>query len=236
MEKGICNFPLVACRKEANERSEMVTQLLYGESYEVIESDGAWMKIKADRDAYESWIDIKLHTPVENDSPDRYPIPDVFSTIALDNSTNIIVPGGSLSNVKLAIDTSQDAIINTALGYLNAPYLWGGKSIWGVDCSGFVQVVYQIHGFDLSRDAYQQAELGESVEFNNLIEPGDLAFFAKADEKISHVGICIDSEKIIHASGKVRIDKFDHHGIFNVDTQKYTHELRLIKRIKKAVI
>ena len=88
---------------------------------------------------------------------------------------------------------------------------------------------------NISRDAYQQAELGESVEFNELIEPGDLAFFAKEGEKISHVGICIGDEKIIHASGKVRIDKLDHHGIYHSELQKYTHELRIIKRIQKAV-
>lgn len=236
MEKGICNFPLIACRKEANERSEMVTQLLYGESYEVLENTGDWLRIKADRDKYESWIDVKLHGAISDETLTLYPIREVMTTLTMEDSTKLIIPGGSLSTEEqLSID-SKNSIIDTAKGYLNAPYLWGGKSIWGIDCSGFAQVVFQIHGIDIQRDAYQQADMGESVEFNNLIEPGDLAFFAKAEEKISHVGICLDNEKIIHASGKVRIDKLDHHGIFNVDTQKYTHELRIIKRIKKAVI
>ncbi len=236
MEKGICNFPLIACRKEANERSEMVTQLLYGESYEVLENTGDWLRIKADRDKYESWIDVKLHRAISDETLTLYPIREVMTTLTMEDSTKLIIPGGSLSTEEqLSID-SKNSIIDTAKGYLNAPYLWGGKSIWGIDCSGFAQVVFQIHGIDIQRDAYQQADMGESVEFNNLIEPGDLAFFAKAEEKISHVGICLDNEKIIHASGKVRIDKLDHHGIFNVDTQKYTHELRIIKRIKKAVI
>lgn len=235
MEKGICNFPLIACRKEPNERSEMVTQLLFGESYEVVDNNASWLKIKADRDDYVSWIDIKLHSPALNEIVQRYPIQETFATIVKDDLNKLMVPGGSLS-IEKSLANNDKSIVDTALGYLDAPYLWGGKSIWGIDCSGFTQVVYQIHDIDLSRDAYQQAEWGESVEFNSLIEPGDLAFFAKADEKISHVGICIDTEKIIHAAGKVRIDKLDHHGIFNVDTQKYTHELRLIKRIKKAVV
>jgi len=235
MDKGICNFPLIACRKEPNERSEMVTQLLFGESYELIDENDLWLKIKADRDDYESWIDKKLHSPGLNDSVDRYPVQEVFATIVKDDLNKLVVPGGSLSTEK-SLAIGDNSIIDTALGYKGAPYLWGGKSIWGIDCSGFVQVVFQIHDIDLSRDAYQQAEWGDNVEFNNLIEPGDLAFFAKTDEKISHVGICMDNEQIIHAAGKVRIDKLDHHGIFNVDTKEYTHELRLIKRIKKAVI
>ncbi len=233
MEKGICNFPLIACRKEANERSEMVTQLLYGESYSVISRNDQWVNIKADRDEYESWIDLKLHSPLIDKGNTLYPVHETFTSIVGEDSHELIVPGGSLTILNKTVK-NETSLIDTALGYLSAPYLWGGKSIWGIDCSGFVQVVFQIHGINISRDAYQQAELGEAIEFNELIEAGDLAFFSKENEKITHVGICLGDEKIIHASGKVRIDKLDHNGIYNVDTQKYSHDLRIIKRIKKA--
>jgi hypothetical protein len=233
MENGICNFPLVACRKEANERSEMVTQLLYGESYIVLEDTGDWLRIKINRDDYEAWMDKKLHTEYTESTESLYPVLRPFFNFTNDKSQELVLPGAALIKVKQK-EESDFSIVTTALAYLDAPYLWGGKSIWGLDCSGFTQAVFQIHGINILRDAYLQAEEGEAVEFNNLIEPGDLAFFAKADEKIYHVGICLDDERIIHASGKVRFDKLDHLGIYNKDLQKYTHELRLIKRIKKA--
>lgn len=234
MTKGICKYPLIACRREANERAEMVSQLLYGESYDILEDKGDWLNIKTHRDGYESWIDVKLHSPYPNSQTDTFVLSQPFNSFEI-NGASTLLPGASLVDSNTIEIAEPISIESTALSYLNAPYLWGGRSIWGIDCSGFVQVVFQIHGMDISRDAYQQAELGESIEFNELIEKGDLAFFSKADEKISHVGICLGDGKIIHASGSVRIDKLDHHGIFNDDMQVYTHELRIIKRIKKTV-
>lgn len=235
MSKGICKYPVVACRRDANERSEMVSQLLYGERYQVILDTGEWMQIKSDRDGYESWIDCKLHTAFDKNEDDQIILPLPFNRIKNKDGNDLMLPGASLVDRSMWSENKAGDLIQTALSYKDAPYLWGGRTCWGIDCSGFVQVVYQIHGFDISRDAYQQAELGESIEFNDLIEPGDLAFFAKDEEKISHVGICLGDEKIIHASGKVRIDKLDHLGIYNSDLKKYTHKLRLIKRINTAV-
>ena len=234
MIKGICSYPLVACRREPNERSEMVSQLLYGESYEIIEEQNSSIKIRNLRDSYASWIDRKLHSPFINNGKESYVAREAFNEISDASGIKLIVPAASIIQGKEKVELSEASLIDSALKFLGAPYLWGGKSIWGMDCSGFVQVVFQIHGMDLSRDAYQQAELGEIVEFNDLIEAGDLAFFSKENESISHVGICISKEKIIHASGKVRIDKLDHHGIFNEESQRYSHQLRIIKRIKKA--
>jgi cell wall-associated NlpC family hydrolase len=225
----------VACRREANERSEMVSQLLYGECYDVLEDKGDWLHIKNQRDGYESWIDSKMHT--ENNPHQTFKSILALPYQVIKNAAGLeqLLPGGSLIESVDQGYLNETQIVDTAMSYLNAPYLWGGKSIWGIDCSGFVQVVYQIHGMDIQRDAYLQAEQGLNIEFNELIEAGDLAFFSKMDEKISHVGICLGDGNIIHASGKVRIDKLDHHGIFNNETKKYSHELRLIKRIKKAV-
>ena len=234
MINGICKYPLVACRREANERSEMVTQLLYGEIYEIIDENPSWIKIKSLRDRYESWIDRKLHTPLIENLKVNFIASEPFNEVN-EKGNIMIVPGASIIYSDEKRLKNSNNLIESALKFLGAPYLWGGKSIWGVDCSGFVQVVFQIQGIDLSRDAYQQAELGETIEFNDMILPGDLAFFSKGDDKISHVGICLNKEQIIHASGKVRIDKLDHHGIYNVDSQTYSHQLRIVKRIKKAV-
>lgn len=234
MIQGICIYPLVACRREPNERSEMISQLLYGESYDVIEEINSWIKIKNHRDNYESWIDKKLHSPFSGSSQQHFIAGETFNEITDASGKKLIVPGASILPSKEKETFASESLIETALKFLGAPYLWGGKSVWGLDCSGFVQVVFQIHRMNISRDAYQQAEQGEVVAFNDLIEAGDLAFFSKENESISHVGICISKEQIIHASGKVRIDKLDHLGIFNEENQSYSHQLRIIKRIKKA--
>ena len=115
--------------------------------------------------------------------------------------------------------------------YLNAPYLWGGKTPFGIDCSGFTQMVYKLNGFALPRDAYQQAEIGETLSFVEEAEPGDLAFFDDDEGNIIHVGMVLEQGTIIHASGKVRIDALDHQGIYNKELKNYSHKLRLIKKI-----
>ena len=126
---------------------------------------------------------------------------------------------------------SKDKIAEDALMYLNAPYLWGGKSPFGIDCSGFTQIVYKINNIVIPRDAYQQAKLGEGYSFLEEAEAGDIAFFDNDEGKIIHVGILVGKNKIIHASGKVRIDTLDHQGIFNKETNSYSHKLRIIKTL-----
>ncbi len=122
-------------------------------------------------------------------------------------------------------------LIETAIPYLNTPYLWGGKSPFGIDCSGFTQMVYKLNGYKLFRDASQQATQGEALSFIEESEPGDLAFFDNDEGKITHVGIIMEDNYIIHAHGKVRIDRLDHSGIFNYEMRNHTHRLRVIKRI-----
>ncbi|HAV55466.1 MAG TPA: hydrolase Nlp/P60, partial [Aequorivita sp.] len=125
----------------------------------------------------------------------------------------------------------KEHIIETALLYLNSPYLWGGKTPFGIDCSGFTQMVYKLNGYKLLRDASQQATQGEALSFIEESEPGDLAFFDNEEGKITHVGIIMKENYIIHAHGKVRIDRLDHSGIFNYEMRGHTHKLRVIKRI-----
>jgi cell wall-associated NlpC family hydrolase len=142
------------------------------------------------------------------------------------NTQNYEFEGLKISGVK-----SKSDLINTAYMYLNAPYLWGGKSVFGIDCSGFTQMVYKLNGYKLLRDAAQQASQGEVLSFIEESEPGDLAFFDNEEGKIIHVGIMLENNYIIHASGKVRIDRLDHLGIYNAELNRHTHRLRVIKKI-----
>ena len=126
---------------------------------------------------------------------------------------------------------AKDNLIQTAFLYLNTPYLWGGKSPFGIDCSGFTQMVYKLNGYRLLRDASQQATQGEALSFIEESEAGDLAFFDDREGNINHVGIIMPDNYIIHVDGKVRIDRLDHTGIFNREKRNYTHQLRVIKKI-----
>jgi cell wall-associated NlpC family hydrolase len=142
------------------------------------------------------------------------------------NTSNFDFEGTKVSGIK-----NKSSLLNTAYMYLNAPYLWGGKTPFGIDCSGFTQMVYKLNGYHLLRDASQQASQGEALSFIEESEAGDLAFFDNEEGKITHVGIIMDNNYIIHASGKVRIDRLDHLGIYNAESNKHTHKLRVIKKI-----
>lgn len=255
---GICNLSIVPCRKEPSDRSEMVTQLLFGEHFHILEVADSWCRIKIAYDNYECWIDKKQFLPIEQhtydilNSTDDYCSNDLVQIIS-DDKTSMLFPiviGSTLPNFDISecvignqsytyegahitghLPFSKIGILETAMMYLNTPYLWGGKTPFGIDCSGFTQMVFKLNGIKLKRDAYQQAEQGEILSFVEEAEPGDLAFFDNEEGKIVHVGIVIDDNKIIHASGKVRVDGFDHQGIFNNDKKDYSHRLRLLKRI-----
>ncbi len=246
MEFGIALNPLIPGRKEGSDRSEMVTQLLFGELYTVLEAKEKWVFIQNEADGYQCWIDKKQHYPLGAEGYRKLKEAEYqISAEALGETKGMIrVPFGSRVNYSVPFSMSgiSDFIGVTAKMehrdieryaklFLEAPYLWGGKSVLGIDCSGFCQVVYSACGIDLPRDAYQQAELGETVEFLEEAKSGDLAYFDNKEGKITHVGILLDRNEIIHASGKVRIDKIDHEGIFHAELNEYTHKLRIVKRI-----
>lgn len=255
---GICNLSIVPCRKEPSDRSEMVTQLLFGEHFEILEEQGSWSRIRIAYDDYECWIDKKQYLPIQQHTFDLIDTTEIYCSnelvqVITDNKTKQLIPlviASSLpgfDNGECAVENhsfsydgafitgnlpfTKMGIIEIAMLYLNAPYLWGGKTPFGIDCSGFTQMVYKLNGIKLSRDAYQQAEQGETLSFVEEAEAGDLAFFDNEEGRIVHVGIVLENNKIIHASGKVRIDGFDHQGIFNNDKKDYSHKLRLLKRI-----
>ncbi len=250
MEYGISNLAIIPMRKEAHEQSEMVSQLLFGEVYEIMERTDKWVRIIAAHDGYEGWISFNQVTAIDEHeylqfSTDTLLTNKVISAIVKEaDGTLVYIPfGSSLLGIKdgfLKIGTARYEINNiasagldiiaTAQSFLNTPYLWGGRTHFGIDCSGLVQAVFRQRSLTLKRDAYLQAEQGTVVDFLPEAKAGDVAFFDNEDGRIVHVGIMINNEQIIHASGRVKIERIDGQGIYSEEFKRYTHKLRIIKR------
>lgn len=243
MSKGICHLSTIPMRAETSSKSELVSQLLMGETYTILDETPDWVKIKTDWDAYEGWINSgqvfqydTIHpTRLITSSPVSYVIDKGNRVLSMGSELAIEKAGYMLrheaSPVEISAQNSDLDPVHLANSFLGTPYLWGGRTFMGIDCSGLVQVVAKAKHKAIFRDAKDQAQLGETVGFVEQVLPGDLAFFANEDEKIIHVGMLISPTQIIHAHGWVRIDSFDSQGIFREDTGKYTHRLSLIKRI-----
>lgn len=255
---AICPLSQVPVRIEPSDRSEMVTQILFGETFSILEERGNWLLVSLHLDNYEGWIDRKQSLPVSDEFIEKlinnsnHIITDKTAECYCksDSTFMIVGKGGHLPlfagntfhlgtkayttiNKSKAISRkfSASKVAAVAMDYLNVPYLWGGRSIMGIDCSGLVQVVYHMCGLDLPRDSAQQSIAGEVIDFVDEATPGDLAFFDNPAGEIIHVGIIIEPGKILHASGQVKIDKIDHNGIYSLDQGIYTHSLRIIKRL-----
>jgi gamma-D-glutamyl-L-lysine dipeptidyl-peptidase len=256
MSFGICSLSVIPCRKEPSSTSEMVTQLLFGETYTIIEEGEDWLQITTNFDNYPCWISVKQHTPLTDSDCKLLNGITLSSELVqvvnqADNSSVFpITIGATLPNFKngkceigklkfafegqtsdSSVKKSIREIQSTAYLFLNAPYLWGGRSPFGIDCSGFTQLVFKLNGYMLPRDASQQVEIGSPLSFVEEAEAGDLAFFDNEEGNIVHVGIVLENQQIIHASGCVRIDRFDHYGIFHSENKKYSHMLRVIKKV-----
>ncbi len=252
---SICNLSLVPVRRDPSDKSEMTSQLLFGELVEVVDKLENWRKVRIFYDDYVGWVDKKQILPItEDDMLTIRASPDIISTdlfqIIIWNQNQVcpIVIGSSLprySNHKFHIGQTEysfdgnaadcrepqtQRMIEHAYMFLNSPYLWGGRSPLGIDCSGFTQMVYKLCGLFLKRDAWQQAEQGETIKELEFAKQGDLAFFQNPEGRVSHVGLILPGSNIIHASGKVRIDKLDKQGIYNEEMKGYSHKLSLIKR------
>lgn len=248
MQYGVCNLSLVPLRQDPSDVSEMTSQILYGECFEILEHQKKWSRIKLAFDGYEGWLDNKQFVEVsekeykslEKAEP-KYAGDLVEFVHDAKGQLLPIVLGASLHALNIlhhmhdghTIRGKQPKsnLLKTAFSYLNSPYLWGGKSPFGIDCSGFTQMVYKINGHQLFRDASQQATQGEVLSFIEESEPGDLAFFDNDEGAIIHVGIIMEDNYIIHAHGKVRIDRLDQSGIYNSEKNAHTHKLRVIKKI-----
>lgn len=248
MQYGVCKLSLVPLRLEPSDKSELVSQVLYGDFFKVLEQRKSWSKIRLAFDSYEGWIDNKQYSGILEEQYNSLQASNPKLSIDLvefiqdeNNQLHPILLGSSLNalsilNHKHDGNTTggiqpKEHLLETAFLYLNSPYLWGGKTPFGIDCSGFTQMVYKLNGYKLLRDASQQATQGEPLSFIEESEPGDLAFFDNNEGHIIHVGIIMSDNYIIHAHGKVRIDRLDHYGIYNVDKKMHTHKLRVIKKI-----
>ncbi|MDO1511686.1 NlpC/P60 family protein [Maribacter confluentis] len=249
MQYGICHLSIIPVRSTPDEVAEMVTQLLFGEHFKVLESRKNWSRIKTLFDKCEGWIMNNQLVFIPEDE---------FNTLKeckeeklaaelityVEDEHKILTPiliGSSIPNtpsLPLSFDgvitsekQSKDNIVRTALLYLNSPEVKGGRTPFGIDAAGFAQMVYKINGYKLLRTAERQSTQGDALSFVEESEAGDLAFFDNSSGSIDHVGIIMENNYVIHVHGKVRIDRLDHTGIFNNDLRTYTHQLRVIKKV-----
>lgn len=276
MPHGICTLPLIPLRSEPSERSEMISQILFGELFEVLKTDDSWSQIRILSDNYVGWCTRKMLQFLPDALFEKYrqEVPVLTNGVISpcfklgDTQPQLFLPAGSrlyfteleagrfqiMQNCSTDLSTMEnttwsihpslissnhnqtnDDIVSTASLFINAPYLWGGKSILGMDCSGFVQIVFSIHGYSLPRDAREQALFGEVVADLTQSRSGDLAFFTNSNGAVVHVGILTEGQQIIHASGNVHFDRVDSQGIYSEVLGKYTHHLHSIKRIIPAM-
>ncbi|MBT1703502.1 C40 family peptidase [Chryseosolibacter indicus] len=257
IDYGVSRLSVIPVRKETADQSEQVTQLLFGDDYEVLEQtkDRKWLRIRINFDQYEGWIDARQHHSISREhfeyiSRAEFKISLDLSSSLLYNKTPLPILIGSIIPItgaelfkmeeqfafngdskSLGQKREFDFLRSIATKYINAPYLWGGKSPFGIDCSGFVQMVFKICGYKLLRDASQQANQGKSVKAFEEAEPGDVTFFRNNENKIVHTGIILNDHRIIHASGRVRIDQLTTEGIVNSETKAVSHQLSHIRRI-----
>ncbi len=249
----VCMVAVSPMRKEAAHRSEMVSQLLFGEQAEVLEQSGSFTRVRCCYDQYEGWCQTS-----QLQETDR--LPEKSGPLLCAGWTNHLSVNGSDMQVSMGTPLSlfdnkgtlemgpyrftytgqrwdaaaapftEPLIKQVAYTFLHTPYLWGGRAVFGIDCSGYVEKVYRFFKKRLPRDAYQQAEPGEIVGFLQEAVCGDLAFFDNEEGRITHVGLMLNASTIIHSSGKVRIDRIDQAGIVHAETGERTHRLRIIKR------
>ena len=254
MKYAFVNVPAAPVRRKPMHRKEMINQLLFGEAVQVLKTKGdLWVKIRGLHDGYEGWI---TNTLIEEADELTATTTSSFATMGLLDALTvenkkINIPVGSslpfftegkgkLGKTEYAFAgkvckrdeqlPSAELVKELTQPWLNAPYLWGGRTPLGVDCSGFMQVVFKFMGIDMPRDAWQQAQTGRPVKKFSEVRTGDRALFS-SKEDITHVGILLDSGEIIHASGKVRIDAIDKKGIISAETGKRTLRLRAVRRV-----
>ncbi|GAA4319137.1 C40 family peptidase [Mucilaginibacter gynuensis] len=251
MEYGICNLAVVPLRAEPNERSEQVSQVLFGEAFEILEWQEHWVQIITAYDNYKGWIARLQVNPLGHIAYKQIKnghVPQTHRAITqawkkADNSVLYLPVGSSLvflegDRCKIGHETftivgeigASTNIATTAKSFLNSPYLWGGRTHLGIDCSGFTQSVFKLHDIKIDRDASQQAKQGTEVTDLKTVKLGDLAFFENKDARIIHVGIMLDQKHIIHASGRVKIELFDEKGIYSEEQKRYTHKFCIMKR------
>lgn len=233
MEKYYSSVSVSPMRAEISEKSEMISQILYGETCEILETEGNFSKIKMDFDDFEGWVNSSI-LKKQNPEISKNVISQTFGEFDLPEGKSLLSIGSEIGiETENLVDKTnlRKSLVETAKKFLNVPFLWGGRSFFGVDESGFVQLIYKIHGINLSRKPAQQSLLGTARDFVEESEAGDLAFFEDSEGNIVHVGLVLSPFEIIHANGKVRIDSLDFSGIYNAEQNKHTHKLRFVKTV-----
>jgi hypothetical protein len=252
METFICENVFVPLRIGPTHKSEMLSQVLFGEKYRIIDEAGHWLKVETLFDNYSGWID-KNH--LQHSLDEGNSVGQILNRSVLcykNDKTKLVLEAGCEiydpdfekkiflignntytfdSNLPIADFNSKETLADTAMRFINSPYIWGGRIPSGIDCSGFTQLVYKLHGVKIARDSWQQAEQGKVVSFMEETMPGDLVFFDDESGKIVHVGLILSEGLVIHASGRVRLDIIDHQGIYKKEINRYSHKLRTIRRI-----
>jgi cell wall-associated NlpC family hydrolase len=252
MERYICENVFIPLRSGPSHRSEMLSQILFGERYTIQDKAGTWVKIESQFDKFTGWVDYNhLQTTVDEDNKQSFILNKALPCFKNDKTKLVLEPGCEIfdpdfennkfytgNNVYTAnkdFDRNyvsvKETVTDTAMKFVNSPYIWGGRIPSGIDCSGFTQLVYKIHGRTLPRNSSNQINEGTIIDFIDEAVPGDLVFFDNERGNITHVGMIISKGLVIHASGLVRIDTIDHQGIFKKETGAYSHHLRMIKRI-----
>ena len=248
MEYGICNLSIAPMRNENSHKSELISQLLYGDCFKVISKKKEWLQITTITDDYSGWIDYKQSQLItKSEAEDISFTINSYSSSLVDyietseNKLISLVLGSNVGATKflghgfkgsfIKGKKPKSNLLKTASLYLHSPYLWGGKTPMGIDCSGLTQMIYRINGYNIPRDAAQQVKLGETLSFIDESEVGDLAFFDDEDDNIIHVGLLLGNNYILHAHGEVRIDRIDQTGIYNVKSKRHSHNLRIIKKL-----
>ena len=249
MEYAICLLPAVPMRAMADHRAEMVSQLLFGETCRVLQRRERWCQVKGSADGYEGWVDAKQLTALTEAEYGEALLWDGVTDIPMDllllDGAPMRVPmgsslpkggkatlaGHSVAYVSDGDEEERPGVQEVAILMHGAPYLWGGKTVFGTDCSGLVQTVMKVCGTALPRDAAQQACVGTPVERFEDMEEDDLVFFQNEEGRVVHVGICCGNGEIIHSSGRVRIDLLDERGIRDRWTGEYSHRFHSIRRV-----
>ncbi len=252
MQQFICENVFVPLRAGPSHRSEMLSQVLFGEKYIILGEIGKWMKIETTFDHYRGWIDTShLQHSGDVENIKGMVLSRSLPCFRSDGTKLVLEAGCEIYNpdfekrtfsagtslytacpeFKPSWVSTSEGLTDSAFSFINSPYIWGGRIPSGIDCSGFTQLVYKIHGIPIPRDSSMQAEAGENIGFIDETIPGDLVFFDNDRGVISHVGMILSRGLVIHASGRVRIDTIDHQGIYKAEAGNYSHRLRTIRRI-----